>query len=255
MKLRIGRISYLNTEPFFMSDGIRADSVAAPPRQTLEMALAGEIDIAPLPVVAHFDHPGRFRILGPMGIACDGPARTVIFRSTVEIAALPRGARIGIINETATSVRLLRVLLAHHYKVPHHLHFEDLDHGQPGQLVIGDRALASLSPTPAYPLVLDLGQAWKELTGHPFVFALWLAQADLAVAATDTVVDYFRRSLTANRADARAIHERRPDLRMTPEAIADYIANFEFELSAASLAGLEEFRALDTSLGRRGNAA
>jgi hypothetical protein len=42
---------------------------------------------------------------------------------------------------------------------------------------------------------------------------------------------------------------------MTPEAIADYIANFEFELSAASLAGLEEFRALDTSLGRRGNAA
>ncbi len=255
MGARIGRISYLNTEPFFLSDEIRANSLAAPPRQTLDLALAGKIDIAPLPVVAHFDHPGRFRILGPLGIACDGPARTVIFRSTVPAAALPRGARVGIINETSTSVRLLRVLLAHHYEIAHHLHFEELGHGQDAQLLIGDRALASLAPTPAYPHVVDLGQSWKELTGHSFVFALWLARADFPAQAAEDIVRYFRRSLATNLADASDIHRRRPDLRMTAEEIASYIDNFDYELGAASLEGLEEFKRLDAGLRRKGHAA
>ncbi len=255
MRARIGRIFYLNTEPFFLSDEIRANSLAAPPRQTLDLAFAGEIDIAPLPVVAHFDHPGRFNVLGPMGIACDGPARTVIFRSTVDVATLPRGARVGIINETATSVRLLRILLAHHYRINHHLRFEELGHGQDAQLLIGDRALASLTPTPAYPHVVDLGQAWKELTGQPFVFALWFARADLPEHAAKEIVDYFRRSLAANLADASAIHERRPDLRMTTDEIAAYIGNFEYELGATALAGLEEFKKLDAGLRRQGHAA
>ena len=255
MRARIGRISYLNTEPFFLTDEIRAASLAAPPRQTLDLAFAGEIDVAPLPVVAHFDHPGRFKILGPMGIACDGPARTVIFRSTVEVAALQRGARVGIINETATSVRLLRVLLAHHYNVAHHLRFEELGHGQDAQLLIGDRALASLTPTPAYPHVVDLGQAWKELTGHPFVFALWLARTNLPDRAAEEIVTYFRRSLAANLDDATAIHARRPDLHMTTDEIAAYIGNFEYELGPATLSGLEEFKKLDADLRRRGHAA
>ena len=255
MGARIGRISYLNTEPFFLTDAIRENSFAAPPRQTLDLALAGEIDISPLPVVAHFDHPGRFRILGPMGIACDGPARTVIFRSTVDVAALPRGARVGIINETATSVRLLRVLLAHHYNIPHHLRFEELGHGQDAQLLIGDRALASLTPTPAYPHVVDLGEAWKELTGQPFVFALWLARADLPEAEASKTVQYFRQSLATNLADATDIQQRRPELEMTVAEIADYIGNFEYELSAASLEGLEEFKRLDAGLRNKGYAA
>lgn len=255
MRPRIGRISYLNTEPFFFSDETREKSLAAPPRQTLDMALNGDIDIAPLPVVAHFDHPGRFRILGPMGIACDGPARTVIFRSTVEITQLPRGARVGIINETATSIRLLRVLLAHKYEISHHLRFEGLEHGQQAQLLIGDRALASVSATAAYPHVVDLGEAWKEMTGQPFVFALWLARVDIPEDVTDEVVAYFRRALAANLADPAAIHQRRPDLGMTTGEITDYIRNFEYELGSASLAGLERFRELDAALRRQGNAA
>ena len=255
MKIRIGRISYLNTEPFFLSDEIRANSFSAPPRQMLDLALAGGIDVAPLPVVAHFDHPGRFKVLGPMGIACDGPARTVIFRSTVDVAALPMGARVGVINETATSVRLLRVLLAHRYEIGHHLRFEELGHGQDAQLLIGDRALVSRTPTPAYPHVIDLGLAWKELTGRPFIFALWLARADVSPESAGEIVDYFRRGLAANLADAAAIHRRRPDLGMTAVEIADYIGNFEYELGATALAGLEEFKKMDAGLRREGHAA
>ena len=65
MNVRIGRIAYLNTEPFFRTDEVRSRSIAKPPRQTAEMALRHEVDLAPLPVVAHLDNPGRFRVIGP----------------------------------------------------------------------------------------------------------------------------------------------------------------------------------------------
>jgi chorismate dehydratase len=255
MGARLGRISYLNTEPFFLSDRTRQLSIGAPPRQMLDLALSGAIDISPLPVVAYFDYPNRFRVLGPLGIACDGPARTVIFRSTVTITALPRGARVGIINETATSVRLLRVLLAHYYKVDHHLRFEELGHGQDAQLLIGDRALATDGPTPAYPYVIDLGAAWKDFTKHPFVFALWLARHDLGKNESTEAVNYFRKSLKVNLTDATAIHQRRPELNMTAAEIASYISNFEYELSKESLKGLDEFKRLDAGLEKEGHAA
>jgi chorismate dehydratase len=44
--------------------------------------------------------------------------------------------------------------------------------GNTAAVVIGDRALA-LRSSSAY--VYDLGEAWKEMTGLPFVFAAWIS--------------------------------------------------------------------------------
>ena len=45
-------------------------------------------------------------------------------------------------------------------------------------LVIGDAALRARAPKHDYPYVNDLGAAWKEWTGLPFVFAVWVARRD-----------------------------------------------------------------------------
>src|SRR5262249_37440958 len=53
--------------------------------------------------------------------------------------------------------------------------------GDCGALVIGDPALAIEGK---YPHVIDLGQAWLEWTGLPFVFAAWCGRPG-AVSAED----------------------------------------------------------------------
>ena len=118
MTPRLGRIPYLNTEPFFADDEVRAGAVVEVPSRMIDIACLGAVDIAPLPVVAAFDHPDVFRTVGGLGIAASGAARSVLLRSRVPIDQLS-GAAIGVIDETATSVRLLRVLLQFHFDVSH----------------------------------------------------------------------------------------------------------------------------------------
>ncbi len=47
-------------------------------------------------------------------------------------------------------------------------------------LVIGDRAMKV--PHEPFHEVVDLAEAWNELTGLPFVFALWVARAGVDLA-------------------------------------------------------------------------
>ena len=82
----------------------------------IELALRGSVDLAPLPIVAIFDHPDMFRAVGQVGIATTGAARSVLLLSQVPIDQL-NGSRIGVIDESATSVRLLKVLLQFRFEV------------------------------------------------------------------------------------------------------------------------------------------
>jgi chorismate dehydratase len=54
-------------------------------------------------------------------------------------------------------------------------------------LLIGDKVITDHPPDSRYPHQLDLGQAWHDLTGLPFVYAMWMcrdADADSPAIAT-----------------------------------------------------------------------
>ena len=87
---------------------------------------------------------------------------------------------IGIDEGSATSVALLRILLARRYAdemapavgftpIAPTTRPDELPHDL--VLLIGDAGLAA---DPGSREVWDLGQQWRALTGLPFVFALWL---------------------------------------------------------------------------------
>jgi len=57
--------------------------------------------------------------------------------------------------------------------------------GATGAVVIGDHALAMRDK---YAHVLDLGEAWKQWTGLPFVFAAWIAQRGVIDPALEEVL-------------------------------------------------------------------
>ena len=127
----------------------------------------GEIDLATLPVGALV---GRTDLvaLPSVGIGADGPVRTVLLEPLVGLA----NATSFRPDPASRSSNLLAALVLRHRQgrdVPP-------DPAGPGpRVVIGDPAFA-VAPE----LSLDLADAWRDWTGLPFVFALWVAGPRLA---------------------------------------------------------------------------
>ena len=108
-------------------------------------------------------------------------------------------------------------------------------------LVIGDPALL-LSARGTYPHRVDLGDAWKQWTGLPFVFAVWAARRD----ASASQVQELHRALLASRAWGLAhldlLAERAA--RVTGVGVAvcrSYFAGLDYAFSQKHLAGLTDF--------------
>ena len=246
MTPRLGRIPYLNTEPFFADDEVRAEAVVEVPSRMIDLARLGAVDIAPLPVVAAFDHPDLFRTVGGLGIAASGAARSVLLRSRLPVDQLS-GARIGVIDETATSVRLLKVLLQFGFDIGRTT-LVALDQPADAVLLIGDRALLEPRNLQTHPYQLDLAAEWHAWTGLPFVFAAWMAHRDVTPDACEVALGYFNANLDRNLANPSVIHRRRPDLDLSANAVATYLQTFLYRFDDSAWAGLERFQELDARL-------
>jgi len=245
--VRIGAVSYLNTKPliFGLEKAIGVcDSLSLelPSRLAVDLA-SGEIDIGLIPVVEYFQHP-EFSIVSDAVIACRGPVWSVriFFRcdpSQVKTLALDEGSR--------TSVALSKVLFHARYGfVPDTIPLSMTDDPTTVQadavLVIGDRAMHPESFRPAFESDWDLGQAWFEETGLPFVFAMWVARSE--AFATERW-----RSTLENTRDEGLHHIREISVKaaeryaLTPEQCRDYLTNYiRFFLRSEERAGLAEFR-------------
>ena len=253
MQIRLGRISYLNTEPFFGDDAIREAAISASPRQLIELLRSGDVDLAPLPLVALLDHPNLVVPVGNLGIIAPTAATTVAVRSRRALADL-HGSRIGVIEDTATSVRLLKVLLRDRYGVVDAM-FGPLGEPADAELIIGDRALPRLAPTKQLPIVTDLGLEWFTWTGLPFVFALWMARIGADAEGVAAAVDYLSHSLDQNLADPGILHRRRPDLGLSEQAIHAYVTALQYRMDDAAWRGVARFRELDARRDAKEDAA
>jgi len=115
----------------------------------------------------------------------------------------------------------------------------DLD----ARLVIGDAALVlGSNHRQRYPHVYDLGQMWKEWTGQPFVFAVWVAQRTTVVREALLA----HAGLIASR-DWGLLHladlaEQAHNATGVARRICDeYLSGLDYGLSYPHLAGLTEF--------------
>ena len=85
--------------------------------------------------------------------------------------------------DSHTSIALLRIILREQYGL--RPRFDSFDATGPNRdewpdavLLIGDKVVRSGPDLETHPYQLDLGEAWGELTGLPFVFASWFRRAD-----------------------------------------------------------------------------
>lgn len=190
--VRLARVEYLNTAPLVEGlDGIPGISlVRGVPADLAGMLLDDEAEVALASVIDAARHP---LVLLPAGmIGCDGPTLTVRLFSRVPFG---RVRELHADVESHTSVALARVILDRMYGVRPEI--VELDTtmppggGTPGcgagevdgpetLLLIGDKVVTRAPSPERYPHQLDLGAAWKDRTGLPFVYAAWAVRADRA---------------------------------------------------------------------------
>lgn len=236
--LRIGCVPYLNARP--LVHGIEDRCVFEHPSVLARNLFAGRLDAALVPVAEWFDHP-EFPRVGSYGIGCDGPVHSVV------LAGIDRPcARDEVLLDDAsrTSAALARVLLAccpptrWTPVMPEQAAGLVPNSGQ-ALLLIGDQAIQFRSEHADVP-VLDLGQAWKERTGLPFVFALWVRRPDCPHA------DRLAAALDASACQGIAAVARLPK-----DSFEYYYLNeaIRYSVGHRSLEGLETFRAELAGLG------
>jgi chorismate dehydratase len=187
--IRVGAVSYLNTKPLifefesFLKE-TAALSVDLPSRLADRMA-ADELDIALVPCIEYFRHPD-WQIVSNACIGCFGPVWSVkvLFRcppADVRTLSLDEGSR--------TSAALTQILLAERFDIRPETKILDMDENyeevaSDAVLVIGDRAMhdSMITIDNGFVAEWDLGQEWKDHTGLPFVFAMWVARRDISAA-------------------------------------------------------------------------
>jgi chorismate dehydratase len=242
--LRLGSVSYLNAKPLIYgldeADDLRL--LLDVPSRLIDGLRDRRFDVALLPVI-DYQRLAGLKVLCAGGIGCDGPTLTVRIFSRVPIAQIKM---LACDTDSHTSVALARVILAESFGV--RPEFVDLNHddsdagGQAeARLLIGDKVVCD-EPV-GFAHQLDLGEAWKNLTGLPFVFAAWMARQGIDLG------DLPQRLETAKRQGMAHIEEivaRHAIPRGWPATLAfQYLtANLKYDIGPRQLEAIRQFHQL-----------
>jgi chorismate dehydratase len=207
--LRVGYIPYLNMAPFhrgfgpepLKKDGIQYEFPICSPRILGLEAEHGHVDAGALSLVDSFRLSSVFEPLGDLGIGVKGPAQSVLVFSRVPLSEL--SGMCAVTDETATSIRLLQMLMEKRYKRPA-LHFGRIassvmfDGDAEALLLIGNDALqAKEAGVPGFPIVTDLGTEWLAWQQSPFAFARWMVRKDLDLKIKQELLKNIESALTS----------------------------------------------------------
>ena len=165
---RVGSVKYLNAVP--LTRGLEAEVTFATPSRLAEMLRADELDAA-LVSITEILFNDRYDVLDGVAIASLGEVQSVFLAHKKPLAQV---TEVFCDPASLTSVMMLKVLLAERGFKPEFKPLENYAAAKEKDfvLLIGDPALDFLlAPHPHE--IFDLGAAWEELTGLPFVFAAW----------------------------------------------------------------------------------
>jgi predicted solute-binding protein len=246
--VRVSAVSYLNTWPLVwgflhgpesLRGGGRYDFRFDLPAQCADALGTGEVDMGLVPC-AELDRLGM-DFLPDLGIACEGPVRSILL-----ISKVPPGKirTLAADSSSRTSVALTRILLAEKYgcrpvitrQAPA---LEEMMSGSDAALIIGDPALR-IEPAELPWETLDLGAEWVAWTGLPMVFAVWAGRREVL---TDEVARAFRASWEWGRGHVDEIARAAAERGFAEDVAREYVTrHIVYELGDKHRAGLELFR-------------
>lgn len=175
--MRVVAVSYLNTVPMIYGIihaapiELREALVLCPPAECADALIEGRADIALIPV-AEITRIKNAQIITDFCISATGRVETVALLSNTPIENIHT---IYLDAHSRTSVQLVRVLAREYWGItPRYI--DNL----PTELLLGEAMVAIgdkvFEIENRFTQKTDLAQHWQEMTGLPFVFAVWVAR-------------------------------------------------------------------------------
>jgi chorismate dehydratase len=182
--LRIGAVSFFNTRPlvYGLDEAPGVEVAYAVPSRLGGMLEGGLVDVALVPVVDAVRRGRAWAIVSDACIACDGATLTVRVFSRVDPSDV---TTLHVDQHSHTSVALAAIIWRERFG--RHLEIAPFDAEATGAetlasaqavLLIGDKVVRPPPGLEEFSTQVDLGAAWRSLTGLPFVFAVWAAHGE-----------------------------------------------------------------------------
>lgn len=240
--LTLGCVPYVNAEPLVRPllddppEGVRV--VLADPPKLAQMQAAGEIDAGMLPTIEVL-RMGLTPVPG-IAIACGGQSESVRLhlRKPVE-----RVKRVALDARSRTSNALCRVLLKRRWGLAPAVVEYNPAEVPPDRLTDVDAAvtIGDLSFRKSSLPWIDLGGAWVEETGLPFVFAVWAHKPGHPEAPTMTRILHDAKKAGIASVDSIATRAA-PRLGISAGAVARYLTEtMRYDLGGEEIEGLTLF--------------
>lgn len=245
--IAIGAVPYTNGAPLVYGlekePGVRL--IRAVPSKLARMLQAKEIDVGLVSSAACFLNPS-LEIVPGISISSIGPARSVkiFYKHRLEEAK-----KVALDTSSLTSVLLARVILRERFEI--FPEFVNMPPDVDNMLEVCDAAVVIGDTTMRVPegrwQYLDLGQAWHELTGLPFTYAVWAANPDAPKEIVGTLMRAKEQGLSNLAQISRLEAER---LGLSYEECYEYLSSLmNYDLSPDHILGIELFRQKAVSYG------
>jgi chorismate dehydratase len=249
--VRLGAVSYLNVRPLVYGLNRHPDLVTLRfdvPSVCAQLLARGDIDLGMVPSIAYLDRPGDLVVPG-VCIGSEGRVASVALFSRVPLADI---RSIALDTSSRTSAALVRILCARRFGisptfVPHAPNLAAMLATADAALLIGDPALFADGGGQRVEKI-DLGAAWTDMTGLPFVWALWAGPTGpITPAVAHLLQDAAAAGMAHSDEIADAYCASRPDQR--PLARRYLREHLRFQLDARALEGLRRFYREAAALG------
>ena len=256
--MRIGAVNYLNSKPLIYGLEELAPHARLGcdlPSRLADALAAGRLDVALVPSIECFRSP-HYAVVSDACVASRGSVLSVKLHFRVPPAEV---RRLALDEGSRTSAALARILLEELAgvspqceRLPIGCGLGDTD--ADAVLMIGDRAMVAQQPdvggaesirssppaSSSFTDVWDLGERWTAWTGLPFVFAMWVARADVETSEITRCLAAARDQGVAH-LDEIAAREA-PPLGISVELATLYLRdNLHFTLGDRELRGLQRF--------------
>ncbi|MEW6061685.1 MAG: aminofutalosine synthase MqnE [Bacteroidota bacterium] len=245
----IGKIPYLNSVPFYAYFEQRQfKMLPIAPRRMGILSQKGQIDAGLFSLRDYFQQEDSLDMMDYCSASRD-QVKSVILLSKEGWQGL-NGKRIGIIDDTATSVYLLQVLLEKKYEVKAEfvrMHAGVNDYSPfDAVLLIGDEALkANKTGLSGFDLTYDLAKEWYEWQKMPFVFAVWAHKKSLPQDRKQELAILIQQALEQGEAELDtlgAVHG--ASIHLTAEETSDFLRGFNYRLGEREREAIQVFKKL-----------
>ena len=249
----IGKIPYLNSVPFYERMEKRKFKILpVTPRRMGVLADKGQMDAGLFSLMDYLAQKESFDML-PYCIATRDHVKSVMLFSNHGWSDLD-GKKIGVTDDTATSIQLLKVLLRKKYGVVAslqrmHSGVNNFD-GYDAVLLIGDDALkANKFGLADFELCFDLATEWYEWQKLPFVFAVWAVKKSIQNSLNVELGEIIRQGLESSEdflETVGEVHGKR--IGLSKEDAGEYLRCFTYRVGERELKAIEVFQMLHAAI-------